>query len=333
MVQLRGRYGMTDSFRDRRVLVTGATGIVGSWLVKELLARGARVVALVRDELPDSELVRSGDLARIACVRGSLENLDLIVRTIYDYEVEVLFHLGAQTQVRMAHRNPFECLESNVRGTYNVLEAVRRAQSQLVAVVIASSDKAYGTSTALPYTEKHPLAGTGIYDVSKSAADLISSAYARTYGLPISIARCGNIYGGGDLNWERIVPGTIRSLLLGERPTIRSDGRPLRDYVFVEDAVDAYLSLADAVEQGVGRGDGFNFGHGSPVSVIEIVDMLRRILGREDLEPHILGQATNEIPAQYLDPTKARDTLGWRPGFDLEAGLRKTVMWYEELLG
>jgi len=223
-------------------------------------------------------------------------------------------------------------LEANVRGTYLLLEAVR-IQSRPPAVIVASSDKAYGEAEHLPYTESHPLAGRGIYDASKSAADLLSSAYALSYGLPIGIARCGNIYGGGDLNWERIVPGTIRSLLAGQRPILRSDGRPRRDYLYVRDAVTAYLRLAEALLQGDAAGEAFNFGHMAPISVIEIVDELRGILGREDLEPIILATATHEIPDQYLDASKATSRLGWVPQYGRHAGLKETVEWYKELLG
>ena len=277
--------------------------------MRDLLQQHARVVALVRDESPFSELRRGGYLARAVAVHGSLEDYDTIERILFDYDIEVIFHLGAQTQVQTAHRQPLATLEANVRGTYNVLEAGRRLGTSLKALIVASSDKAYGSSEQLPYTERHPLAGRGIYDVSKSAADLIAQAYATSYELPIAIARCGNIYGGGDLNWDRIVPGTIRSLVKGERPVVRSDGTPLRDYLYVQDAVAAYLALGEAVLDGRHHGDAFNFGNGEPVSVLEIIDHLRTIIGRRDLEPVILATAHSEIEDQYLDATRAnRDT-------------------------
>ena len=318
-------------YAGKRVLVTGATGVVGSWLVGELLTQQAYVVALVRDEPAGSALIRSGDNLRTDRVRGGVEDLRLLQRTLAEYDIEVAFHLGAQTQVTVADLDPLGTLEANVRGTYNLLEAVRTTRPTS-ALVIASSDKAYGHSDHLPYTEEHPLAGRGIYDASKSAADLIAAAYARSYQLRIAIARCGNIYGGGDTNWERIVPGTVRSLLLGQRPILRSDGRPRRDYMFVRDAVAGYLRLGQAVLDGIETGAAFNFGNGAPISVIEIVSELQTIVGRPDLEPVILAEAGLEIPDQYLDASKARLLLAWRPEFDLRRGLSETVAWYRDLL-
>lgn len=322
---------ISSTLQGRRTLVTGGTGVVGGWLVHRLLELQAVVIALIRDEPAQAEIFRGGDIHRISRVRGDLGDHHLLERVIGDYEVEVVFHLAAQSQVGSAELGPLETLESNVRGTYNVLEGARR-QAKPPAVVVASSDKAYGASTSLPYTEAHPLAGRGIYEASKSAADLITTAYATSFGLPVAIARCGNIYGGGDLNWDRIVPGTIRALLGGERPVLRSDGRPRRDYLYVQDAVTAYLRLAEGVLEGDVIGEAFNFGHNQPISVIEIVDELRRILGREDLEPIIEGGASGEIPDQYLDASKAATRLGWSPKFGLTAGLTETIPWYRDLL-
>lgn len=321
-----------STFRARSVLVTGAGGFVGGWLVRDLLEKNARVVVLVRDESPFSELRRGGYLGRIMAVHGSLEDYDLLERVLFEYEIEAIFHLGAQTQVRTAHRQPLATMEANVRGTYNILEAGRRLGDGLKALVVASSDKAYGSSERLPYTESHPLAGRGIYDVSKSASDLIATAYASSYDMPVAIARCGNIYGGGDLNWDRIIPGTIRSLLDGERPAVRSDGTPLRDYLYVRDAVAAYIALGEAVLGGRHHGEAFNFGNGEPVSVLAIIDQLRTIVGRRDLEPVILGTAHAEIENQYLDSSLAARELGWRPGHSLAAGLEETVSWYRDVL-
>ncbi len=326
---------MTEGFRNHlggiQVLVTGATGIVGGWLVRRLLDLGGEVVILLRDEPARAELFRSGDVTRVTRVRGDLGDDRLLERILVDYDVGLIFHLGAQTQVATAHREPLGTLEANVRGTYQLLDAVRR-QSRPPVVIVASSDKAYGASEVLPYTEEHPLAGRGIYDASKSAADLIATAYAKSYGLPIAIARCGNIYGGGDLNWDRIVPGTIRSLLAGDRPILRSDGRPRRDYIYVADAVSAYLRLAEAALAGEVNGEAFNFGNNQPVAVLEIVDKLREIVGRTDLEPDIRAGAEMEIPDQYLDASKAMSQLGWRPEVGLDEGLTLTVSWYRDLL-
>jgi CDP-glucose 4,6-dehydratase len=313
------------------ILVTGATGIVGGWLTSRLLELGGELIVLVRDEPAHSQLFRGGSLPRITRIRGDLTDAGLIERILVDYDIGLVFHLAAQTQVVTAERQPLETLESNVRGTYLLLEAAR-LQSRPPAIVVASSDKAYGDSDSLPYTEDHPLAGKGVYDASKSAADLISQAYARSYDIPIGIARCGNIYGGGDLNWDRIVPGTIRALLKGKRPVLRSDGRPRRDYLYVQDAVSAYVRLAGALLQGDAIGEAFNFGHNSPVSVLEIVNELRDILDRNDLEPEVLGTASSEIADQYLDASKAAERLQWSPEFPLRAGLVETVAWYEELL-
>ncbi len=322
---------LTD-WLGRRVLVTGATGIVGSWLVARLLAEGAHVVAIVRDWDPQTELIRSGTIARVSVVSGRLEDLGTIERAIVDHETDTVFHLGAQTIVGSALAEPLATFEANIRGTYHVLEAGRRHMGLVKAVIVASSDKAYGDGPTLPYTEDMPLAGRHPYDVSKSCADLLANAYAVTYGLPVAVARCGNIYGGGDLNWSRIVPGTIRSLLAGKAPMIRSDGASTRDYIFVDDVVDAYLRLATAATGPDVLGQAFNFGWERPVSVIEITTAIRRLMDREDLQPVILGTATHEIREQYLDATKARRVLGWEPTFDVDAGLTRTIAWYRTFL-
>lgn len=321
-----------DARGSRRVLVTGATGMVGSWLVKELLARGARVVGLVRDADPRSELYRSGDVERISVVNGRLEDLRAVERAVNEHAVDTVFHLGAQTIVGAAHRDPLATFESNVRGTYNLLEACRRHDGLVDRVVVASSDKAYGAQADLPYTEDAPLDATRPYEVSKACADRLTRSYHETYDLPVTVARCGNVYGGGDLNWSRIVPGTIRSLLRGERPVIRSDGTYVRDYIYVEDVVDAYLDLADGLDDGEVRGEPFNFSTESPLSVLEIVDRLRGILDGGDLEPRILDEAEGEIEAQHLSAAKARERLGWSPRWELDDGLRETVAWYREAL-
>jgi CDP-glucose 4,6-dehydratase len=317
-------------FDARRVFVTGATGIVGGWLVRRLLQDGADVVALVRDLPAQSEIVRNGDIERVTRVHGALEDPRLLRRVLVEYDVSVVFHLAAQTQVTLGESDPFGTVEANVRGSYNLLEAARSVQHP-PALVIASSDKAYGESTNLPYTEHHPLAGRSIYDASKSAADLLASAYARSYKMPLAIARCGNIYGGGDLNWDRIVPGTIRSLLRGQRPVVRSDGTPQRDYLFVLDAVDAYLRLGTGLIAGELAGEAFNFGANKPVAVLDVVRALQRVMERPDLEPEILGGAGGEIPNQYLDASKAERMLDWKPRYGLDEGLARTVDWYRLL--
>jgi CDP-glucose 4,6-dehydratase len=316
-------------WRDRSVFVTGCTGLLGSWLTEALVELGANVVGLVRDLVPQSRLVSAGLDRRIVSVRGSVEDRDVVERTLNEYEIETVFHLAAQTIVGTANRNPVSTFETNVRGTWNVLEASRRV-STVRQIVVASSDKAYGHHDALPYKEDDPLRGTHPYDVSKSCADLISLSYAETYGLPVAVTRCGNFYGGGDLNFNRIVPGTIRSVLRGERPIIRSDGTMTRDYVYIEDAVDAYLCLAEGLtRQPDVAGMAFNFSYERPMSVLEITEAVLDQMGRTDLRPIIQNQASNEIPHQYLDSSLARRVLDWQPRYALEEGLRRTVAWYE----
>lgn len=320
------------SWAGTTALVTGATGMVGSWLVRELLQRGTRVVALVHDADPQSELIRSGDWKRVNVVNGALEHAGSVERAINEHEVDTVFHLGAQTIVGTALRSPVPTLEANLRGSYLLLDACRQHPSLVKRVVIASSDKAYGEQPTLPYTEDMPLLARHPYDVSKSCTDLIAQCYHHTYGLPIVIARCGNIYGGGDLNWSRVVPGTIRSVLRGERPVIRSDGSFLRDYLHVSDAVSAYLTLAENVTRQDVAGRAFNFSTESPQTVLEVVSQIQA-LARTSFAPSILNQAPNEIPKQHLSAVRARTLLGWRPRFDLVSGLAETIPWYRDFLG
>lgn len=318
-------------WKERGALVTGATGLLGSWLTRALVERGASVVALVRDWVPESELFRSGLLDRVAVVRGDVCDSETVERALGEYEIDTVFHLAAQTIVGIANRNPVSTFESNIRGTWTVLEACRR--SPLVRqIIVASSDKAYGSHERLPYSEDAPLQGRHPYDVSKSCADLIAQSYAATLELPVCVTRCGNLYGGGDLNWNRIVPGTIRSALNGERPIIRSDGSYIRDYFYVEDAVLAYLMLAEKFSSNRSlAGEAFNFSNEIQVTVLDLARLILRVAGREDLELDVRGEAENEILHQYLDASKAREVLGWKPCFDLESGLQRTVQWYAAL--
>lgn len=316
----------------RRALVTGATGFVGCWLVRALAARGAGVVALVRDSDPQSDFFRSGLARSVSVVSGQLEDFETVRRAINEHEVDTVFHLGAQAIVGAALRDPLPTFEANVRGTWHVLEAARVHHGLVKAVIVASSDKAYGDTDDLPYKETHPLVGRHPYDVSKSCTDLIAASYFHTYGLPIAIARCGNVYGGGDLNWSRIVPGTIRSLLRRERPVLRSDGSMVRDYIYAEDAADAYLALAEQVGRPEVAGQAFNFSTESYVTVREIVRTIQEVMSAHDLEPVVLSQAVGEIKAQSLCSAKARTVLGWSASHDLAAGLRKTVAWYRDYL-
>jgi CDP-glucose 4,6-dehydratase len=323
--------GVAVSFWERRkVFVTGATGLLGSWLTAELLRRGATVVALVRDWVPDSEAVNAGTLARCRLVRGELEDYMLMLRALNEYEIDTVFHLGAQTIVGTANRSALSTFESNIKGTWTLLEASRECRSRIERVVVASSDKAYGEHARLPYTEDAPLVGRYPYDVSKSCADLISQSYWHAFKLPVTITRCGNLYGGGDLNFNRLVPGTIRSALRDEAPVIRSDGTFVRDYFYVRDAVSAYLALAERVPAEGFTGEAFNFGTETPLSVVQMARKILDVMGKAHLDLRILNQATNEIPKQYLDCTKARTRMGWTPGHSLEASLAETVSWYSE---
>lgn len=317
-------------WKGHRVLVTGATGVVGSWLVRRLLESGASVITLVRDWDPQSELIRSGTIHRSSVVNGALESYATLERAINEHEVDTVFHLGAQTIVGTALRGPLATFEANIRGTYNLLEACRVHRSLVERVVVASSDKAYGDAETLPYTEDMSLNGRHPYDVSKSCADLIAMTYAHTYGLPVTVARCGNVYGGGDLNWSRIVPGTIRSILNDERPVLRSDGHFVRDYIYVLDVVNAYLLLASKTPENGIRGEAFNFSTESHVTVLEITRRIQQLMSRPDLEPVILNQARAEITKQTLDSRKAGRLLDWVPRYDLDKGLGETIDWYRD---
>jgi CDP-glucose 4,6-dehydratase len=320
---------MKNFWRDRPTLVTGATGLVGSWLTRRLKEAGADVVCLVRDQVPQSELVRSGLINEVKVVLGDVCDQANMERVLGEYEINTVIHLAAQAIVGIANRNPVSTFEANIQGTWSTLEACRRSPV-VKQIVIASSDKAYGDQKILPYTENTSLQGTHPYDVSKSCADLIAYAYANTYDLPVTITRCGNFYGGGDLNWNRIVPGTIRSVLQGERPVVRSDGNFIRDYLYVEDGAAAYMILAEklAIVPKL-RGEAFNISVEQPVSVLEIVNRILSIMG-SSLKPDVRNEANYEIRNQYLNASKAKELLNWKPVFDIDSGLRKTVQWYKD---
>jgi len=317
----------------RKVFVTGASGLLGAHLVAKLIEKGAEPVVLLRDWTPGSDLLASGRLDACTVVRGELEDSSLLLRALNEHEIDSVFHLGAQTIVGTARRSPLSTFEANIRGTWNLLEACRLLGDAVERVVVASSDKAYGEQEQLPYTETTPLEGRFPYDVSKSCADLIATSYGKTYGVPVAITRCGNLFGGGDLNFNRLVPGTILAALEGRGVEIRSDGLAVRDYFYVEDAADAYLTLAEAMPLAGAAGDAFNFGNERPLSVLDMVKTVLDVMGRSELEPRILDVAQSEIRRQYLDCTKARDVLGWKPHFGMEEGLRRTIAWYENWFG
>lgn len=307
--------------------MTGATGFLGSWLAKSLVESGASVVTIVRDEVPGSNFYRFGLDRSVAQVRGDITNYFVVERTLNEYEIDTCFHLAAQPLVTVAYPLPLSTFESNIKGTWNVLEAARR-YGKLARLVVASSDKAYGSHQTLPYTEHTALMGEHPYEASKSCADLLSRAYALTYAMPIAVARCGNFYGGGDLNWSRIVPGTFRSIARGERPVIRSNGELQRDYLYIEDAVRAYLTLAEALDRREIHGEAFNFGAEEPVRVTQIVHEMLAVGARPDLQPVYENHASNEIAIQYLSCTKARQMLGWTPLTPRIQGLQAAGEWY-----
>ena len=319
-------------WEDRRVLITGATGLVGGWLVKRLLKAGADVVCLIRDWTPQAEIVRCGDIDRVTIVRGDICDQPCLERALGEFEIETVIHLAAQTIVGIANANPGSTFEANIGGTWKLLEACRRSP-RVRQIVMASSDKAYGDADVLPYTEETPLAGRHPYDVSKSCSDLIAQTYAHTYRLPVCITRCGNFYGGGDLNWNRIVPGTIRSVLRGNRPIIRSDGTFIRDYFYVEDGAAAYLLLAEKLAENRSLiGEAFNFSNEIQVTVLDLTNKILELMNSK-FEPEVLNQAQNEILHQYLSAEKARKILDWSPLFTLDEGLEKTIAWYQDFFG
>lgn len=323
----------SDMLKDKNALVTGCYGFVASRLIKELLDRGARVVGLTEDIEPFSALVLDKLDDRICIVRGSITDVQLMERIFSQYEIQFCFHLAAQTVERTCTASPLTTFETNTRGTWNVLEAARRSKFT-ESVVIASSDKAYGEQE-IPYRETQSLLGRYPYDVAKACADLIAQSYFHTFELPVAVLRCANIYGGGDFHWSRIVPGTIRSLFEDKRPVIRSDGSPLRDYMYVADAANAYITLAEAVcSKPEVRGEGFNFGMEKPISVLDLVNLIVTLSDRKDLEPEVLGKGRMEaeIDKQYLCCDKAREMLGWQGRYDIETGLRETITWYTDYL-
>jgi CDP-glucose 4,6-dehydratase len=327
-------FDQTNVWQGRSVLVTGCTGLLGSAMTRSLVDLGANVVGLIRDTVPRSGLFTDGTAEQIIAVKGDVREQFLIERVLNEYNIQVVFHLAAQSLVGTANRSPVETLDVNIKGTWSVLEAVRRTgfgERGVQAVMVASSDKAYGSNEKLPYTEETALKGQHPYDVSKSCADLITQCFAHTYNMPLGVTRCGNLFGGGDLNWNRIVPGTMRSIIQGESPLIRSDGTMTRDYLYIDDGVNAYLTFAAAlINDPTLAGKAFNFGNNHPLKVLELVDEILKVTGREDIKSTVLGEANNEIPQQYLDSSLAGEVLGWKPQFSLKDGLEETYQWYCE---
>lgn len=318
-----------EFWTNRNVLVTGPSGLLGGWLCQRLLGAGANVVGLVRDMVPFSRFHESGVAERMVVVRGALEDIAVLERSLNEYEIESVFHLGAQPIVGTANRNPISTFDANIRGTWNLLDACRR-NSGVQRIVVASSDKAYGSQEVLPYTEEMPLQGRYPYDVSKSCTDLLTQSYFHTFQLPVCLTRCGNFYGGGDLNFNRIIPGTIRAAYHNERPIIRSDGKFIRDYIYVLDVADAYLMLAERMDDKSLHGEAFNFSNELQLTVLDLTQKILELMGRTDLEPTILNQASGEIRQQYLSAEKARRMLHWKPNYTLDGSLEETIGWYTD---
>lgn len=322
---------MVSTFwNNKNVFITGGTGFLGSYLVKKLVNYGANVTILVRDYMPQSNIYRGEEYKKVNVVHGTLEDYLLIERTLGEYEIDTVFHLAAQAIVGVANRNPLGTFKSNIEGTWNILEAARKSPL-IKRVIVASSDKAYGDQEKLPYDENMPLQGKHPYDVSKSCADLIAQTYYETYKLPVCITRCGNLYGGGDLNFNRIIPQSIQSILNNKAPVIRSDGSFIRDYFYIEDAVDAYINLAEKVVELNLGGQAFNFSNEIQLTVLELVNKILKIMG-SSMKPIILNQGSNEIIHQYLSAKKARTILGWSPNYTIDEGLSKTIEWYKDFL-
>ena len=315
-------------WKNRRVLVTGATGLLGGHLVEKLLEEGSEVTAIVRDFVPHSRY----NLLPLPVneVYGDIENFDYVSRTINEYQIQTVFHLAAQTQVRVANVNPLPTMRTNIMGTVNILEAARI--NKVNHVIVASIDKAYGASKVLPYDEGVPLRGSNPYDVSKSCADLLAQSYRKTYGMDIGITRCGNLFGPGDLNFDRLIPYTIRQLLEDEPVIIRSDGTMIRDYFYVKDAVHAYMCLAERVDHlHSSENYIYNFSYGQPMTVLQVVKFIAKLMGVEVL-PRIQDQANNEIQEQHLDSSLAWNELKWEPIWTMGSALQQTIQWYKENL-
>lgn len=317
------------SWRNKTVLVTGAGGLVGSWLVNDLIALGAAVIVLIRDISPVSNFFLYGLDKKVIQVQGDLCDYKSLVRIINEFDINTIFHLGAQTIVGYANRSPLSTFHSNIEGTWNLLEACKNSP-WVKKIIIASSDKAYGDQKILPYTEDTALAGKYPYDVSKSCADLIAQSYFHTYKLPVCITRCGNIFGPGDFHWNRIVPGTIRSLLQDESPIIRSDGSYIRDYIYVKDIVDAYILLAQKMENDAQCiGQAFNISEESPLSVLQLVMRITNIMEKSHIQPIIQNKIFGEIKDQYLSCDAFKKRCHWMPKYGFEQGIQETITWYK----
>lgn len=318
---------ITKYWKDKNVFVTGATGLLGPTLVKDLLSEQANIFVLIRDFVPNSSFFSEGLDKKVNVISGDLLDFQLLQRVLNEFDIQTVFHLGAQAIVGIANRSPISTFKSNIEGTWNLLEACRLSP-WVKKIVVASSDKAYGAQKILPYTEEAPMQGRHPYDVSKSCTDLLSQSYFHTYKLPVCVTRCGNFFGPGDLHFNRIIPGTIWSVLNNQRPVIRSNGLFVRDYIYVKDVAHAYKTLAEKMDYAAIVGECFNFSTDQPFNVLEIVDLILDVMDRKDLQPIILNQANNEIPEQHLSSLKAHKVLGWTTKFGVKVGIQETVQWY-----
>ena len=316
-------------WKDKNVFITGPTGLLGPWLIKELLRQEANIFVLIRELVPNSSFFKDELDKKVTVILGDLLDLSLLQRILNEYSIDSVFHLGAQAIVGIANRSPISTFKSNIEGTWNLLESCRLSP-WVKRIVVASSDKAYGDQKILPYKEDAPLQGKHPYDVSKSCTDLISQTYFHTYGLPVCITRCGNFFGGGDFHLNRIIPGTIKSILNGERPIIRSNGLFIRDYIYVKDVVDAYLTVAEKMDNDSVVGEAFNFSTDKAFNVIEIVSLIAELMGASHLKPIIENRASNEILDQHLCSKKSRDILDWFAKYGVERGLKETIDWYKK---
>jgi CDP-glucose 4,6-dehydratase len=317
------------TLRGRSVFITGAYGLLGGWLTKALLDQGAHVTVLKRDSVAASALSLEGTERRVNVVHGDICDPPLIQRALNEYEVDTVFHLAAQTIVGVANKAPLSTFETNIRGTWILLEACRHGGVR--RAIVAASDKVYGAHDDLPYRESYPFQPHYPYEVSKAAADMLARSYWHTFALPVAVTRCANLYGGGDLNFSRLVPEAVLATLEARRPVIRSDGTPQRDFLYIEDAVAAYLAICDLLDAGQGAGEAFNAGGDRPHSVLEIVELICALSGT-GVRPDIRGSGTptGEISRQWVDSRKLRAASGWRPQIGLEDGLRRTLAWYQE---
>lgn len=316
------------NWKNKNIFITGADGFIGAWLAKRFVEKKANVIILARDIKAEATYKLFNLEEKVTQVQGDLTNYSLLERVLNEYPIDSCFHLAAQALVRIANRSPLSTFESNIKGTWNLLEACRNTRT-IERVIVASSDKAYGVQKKLPYTEESPLLGFYPYDASKACADILSRSYFVSYGLPVAVTRNANTYGGGDLNFSRIIPDAIRCILQEKEFAIRSDGTPERDYMYVEDAVDGYITLAEQIGRENVKGEAFNFGTGKPISVIALFKKIAQLYGKSDIKPKILGIAKNEIDRQYLAIDKAREILNWEPRYTIEQGLKETIEWYK----